>query len=57
MGWKDAVEALVSLPGNQGAAKDAFDFGRGNAAFTAGSREATNLPEGNPAADGPGVYA
>ena len=57
MGWKDAVEALVSLPGNQGAAKDAFDFRRGAAAFAAGSGEATNLPEGNPAADGPGVYA
>ena len=57
MGWKDAVEALVSLPGNQGAAKDAVDFGRGDAAFTAGSGEAANLPEGNPAADGPCVYA
>ena len=57
MGWKDAVEALVSLPGNEGAAKDPFDFGRGDAAFTAGSGETTNLPEGNPAADCPGVYA
>ena len=37
--------------------EDSLNFGRGDAAFTAGSGEATNLPEGNPAADGPGVYA